>query len=464
MFHMVGGIINSYRLERKLGEGGMGEVYLAAHQLIDRRAAVKLLLAEHSQNVKLVQRFLTEARATARIRHPGIVEVLDCGIHPGGRAFLVMELLDGQSLRQWLASGERAGPPKELTARLDIAAQIASALGAAHRQGIVHRDLKPDNVLLLAADDGRPRVKVLDFGIAKLLGEMEPSASGTGTGVLLGTPLYMSPEQCEGLSRAVDFRSDIYSFGCLLFELVTGRPPFRREGFTSVLIHHLRTPPPRPADINPLVPGELEELILECLAKRREDRPSSADEVLARLLDLGATLPWTELTLPPPVARKARAGRRRFPVLRRPRALIAAAGTAAAAAVAAAVLLLGSPDGAAGGHRSRSEGARVSEPGASAPAESRAQNAAGRAVTPGPEAAFGLLVPPGPLHRAGDPAEPPAPSALAERERQPQLERRATPSPSARPRPRGPARAKQRPADGKAAPHAPQRFGGFTEL
>jgi serine/threonine protein kinase len=219
----------------------MGEVYLAEHRRLPRRVAVKMLLAELSANESLVERFFAEARATAVIRHPNIVEVIDCDIHQG-RAYIVMELLDGETLGARL---RRAGPFTELRDVAEIGRQIADGVGAAHAKRIVHRDLKPDNVFLLPQPAGAPpHIKVLDFGVAKLV--MEGGGSHTRTGTIIGTPLYMSPEQCRGTGQ-VDHRTDIYSLGCILFEMVCGRPPFMREGSASSSRRTCRSRPPPPS-------------------------------------------------------------------------------------------------------------------------------------------------------------------------------------------------------------------------
>jgi len=224
----VGSRVGGYTVLHQLGQGGMGQVFLAQHHRIARRAAVKVLLPELSANESVVERFFTEARATSLIRHPGIVEVLDCDVRDG-QAYIVMEHLQGESVADYL---ERIGGLVGDTAfALAVVAQVAQAVGAAHAAGIVHRDLKPDNVFLsISNTDGRVVPKVLDFGIAKLA--ERGSATHTRTGAVLGTPAYMSPEQCRGGSKVVDGRSDVYSLGCILYEMLCGEPPFVRDGGT----------------------------------------------------------------------------------------------------------------------------------------------------------------------------------------------------------------------------------------
>jgi serine/threonine-protein kinase len=256
----------------------MGEVFLAEHRNIDRFAAIKLLLPELSSNEDIVTRFFNEARAASRIKHPGIVEILDCDMHASGRAFIVMEFLEGESLGDCL---KRVGHLDQAAA-LDVLDQIARALEAAHAKAIIHRDLKPDNVFLASTSDGAPPVvKVLDFGIAKLAAEGDGHQK-TKTGNLLGTPLYMSPEQCRGAGK-IDNRSDVYSLGCIAYELLTGRPPFVRDGAGELLVAHiLETPPPVSSHV-PGVAPEIDALIAAMLEKEPAQRPASMAEVAVRI-------------------------------------------------------------------------------------------------------------------------------------------------------------------------------------
>jgi serine/threonine-protein kinase len=278
-----GDTVGSYTIVRKLGAGGMGQVYLAEHQHIARKAAIKVLLPELSSRQELVARLFNEARATSLIRHPGIVEILDCGVHPNGQAFIVMELLEGESLTAWLRSrGKLAGEP---ALAASLIGQIASAIGAAHDQDIIHRDLKPDNVFVMAGGPA-PSIKVLDFGVAKLAaGGSGASVNQTTGGAILGTPIYMSPEQCRGTGR-VDRRSDIYSLGCVAFELLTGQPPFVRAGAGEFIIAHLTEPPPALQSQEPEVPAALGELVARMLAKDPGGRPQNMAQVVRALLPL----------------------------------------------------------------------------------------------------------------------------------------------------------------------------------
>jgi eukaryotic-like serine/threonine-protein kinase len=280
---VIGETVGSYKIVQKLGEGGMGEVYLAEHRYIARRAAIKFLLKELTSSEEVFNRFFTEARAASLIQHPGIIEVQDCGVHTDGRAYMIMEFLNGESVRGYL---DRTGNmERDRSGALAILRQVAGALGAAHAQGIVHRDLKPDNVFL-HLPSGRPpsdpSVKVLDFGIAKLIGGAA-AGSKTRTGNLLGTPLYMSPEQCRGSGKADD-RSDIYSLGCIMYELCCGQPPFVAEGLGDLIVAHISLPPPDPQGVSAAVRA----ILLGCLAKDPNQRPQSMAEVARLLTEAGA--------------------------------------------------------------------------------------------------------------------------------------------------------------------------------
>ena len=274
----AGDQIGPYAIVRHLGDGAMGEVYQGRHRHMGRDAAIKVLRAELTEDAEVVSRFFTEARATAAVRHPGIVEIFDCDIHRTGRAFIVMEYLRGEDLARRLERG--AGMGGDLPAALAIARQIADALGAAHAAGIVHRDLKPGNIFLVG--EASPIVKIVDFGIAKLLQSDGVRHDQTRTGHILGTPLYMSPEQARG-ARTIDERTDVYALGCVLFELVAGRPPFERSGPAEVIVAHLYEPAPRLASVAPGVPAPLDALVAAMLAKAPEERPATMSEVLAGL-------------------------------------------------------------------------------------------------------------------------------------------------------------------------------------
>jgi len=254
-------------------------VYRVEHTLLGRAAAVKVLQPELSRNQDMVDRFFNEARATAQLQHPGIVEVFDFGYAEDGAAFIVMELLHGENLTSRIAREGRLPWPTACR----FARQIASALAAAHRAQIVHRDLKPDNVFLVIEPDQREeRTKVLDFGIAKLADAGASGSVKTRADLIMGTPAYMSPQQCRGAGQ-VDHRADIYSLGCIVFEMVCGRPPFVGEGFGDLVAAHMVTPPPPPRQLAVDLPGPLERLILRMLAKAEADRPQSMEAVAVEL-------------------------------------------------------------------------------------------------------------------------------------------------------------------------------------
>jgi len=279
---LIGEVLGSYRVTHELGSGGMGVVYAAEHIVLGSRAAVKMLLPRHSRDEELVRRFFNEARAATLIKHPGIVAVFDYGHHASGSAYLVMELLEGETLA---GRRDRLGrlPERQVLA---LMRQVAGALAAAHDAGIIHRDLKPHN-LFVVRDPDMPtgeRMKVLDFGIAKLAGPATSSdCEKTHEGSLLGTPKYMAPEQCRGAGR-VDARADIYSFGCILFELACGTPPFDGEASGDLIAKQIYELPPRPSSKLAAIDRGFEALILRCLQKDPNARPASMVEV-ARVID-----------------------------------------------------------------------------------------------------------------------------------------------------------------------------------
>ena len=283
---MIGTTVGSYQITSVLSAGGMGTVYGAKHNLIGRMAAVKILHPEYSTNREIVNRFFNEARATSSIAHPGIVEIFDFGYLEDGLAFLVMEFLDGEPLSYRI----RRGRMEE--ARLAFLLRSAcGALAAAHAKGIVHRDLKPDNIYIVRDPDNPygERTKLLDFGIAKLT-DVGMAGTATKTGAVMGTPTYMSPEQCRGTGE-VDARADIYSMGCVLYEMVCGRPPFTQQGAGELIGAHLYAMPEPLRKFASVSPG-LEALIMRCLAKDPVARPQTAAELgseLARLTGISSS-------------------------------------------------------------------------------------------------------------------------------------------------------------------------------
>ncbi|MGE5184732.1 MAG: serine/threonine-protein kinase, partial [Acidobacteriota bacterium] len=280
--------IGAYRVLRRIGEGGMGTVYVAEHTLLGRRAAIKVLLPELSAKQDIVKRFFNEARAVTQIADPGIVQVFDYGHHADGSAYIVMELLEGEPMDRRL---RRLGQ-FSVDDCLRLSRMICASLAAAHAKGIVHRDLKPDNIFIVGdpAVTGGERPKILDFGIAKLSGDDDhPDAIKTRTGVVMGTPVYMSPEQCRGMG-AVDHRSDIYSFGCVMFRMLTSRPPFAGPGSGDLIAAHLREPPPLAASLVPAIPDVVDRILQRCLAKAPGDRFQSMTELAEAIAAAEAVL------------------------------------------------------------------------------------------------------------------------------------------------------------------------------
>jgi hypothetical protein len=276
--------VGAYRLVQRIGEGGMGTVWLAEHTMLGRRAAVKVLHATYSHQSEIVARFFNEARAATAINDPGIVQIFDFGHHVDGSAYIVMELLDGEPLDNRIARG-----PMSVGDVLRIMRQVASALGAAHARGIIHRDLKPENIFLVRDPEvpGGERAKLLDFGIAKLA--TGTSNVKTQTSAVMGTPTYMSPEQCRGAGQ-VDQRSDVYSLGCVLFRLLVGRVPFDAEGVGEIIVQHITMPAPVPSSLVPSIPLAVDQLVLRCMAKNPAERYASGAE-LANAIGMLVTQP-----------------------------------------------------------------------------------------------------------------------------------------------------------------------------
>jgi serine/threonine protein kinase len=271
-------IAERYLVIRKLGEGGMGDVYLGEHEEIEKRLALKVLKHEYTTRTDVVARFKQEAISASRIKHPNVVDVFDFGQLEDGRFFLAMELLEGKDLADVLADEGVLSPERGLS----IAMQMCRALVAAHAKGVVHRDLKPENVFLSMTEDGTEVVKLVDFGIAKLRDVTKDGAQAerrklTKTGMIFGTPEYMAPEQAAG--RNVDDKVDVYATGIILFEMFAGRVPFTGETFMAVLTAHMTDAVPSIRDFHPKsqVSEALEKVIYRALAKKPTDRhPSMA--------------------------------------------------------------------------------------------------------------------------------------------------------------------------------------------
>ena len=291
-----------YRLKRLVAKGGMAEVWEAVDDILGRPVAVKILHPHLAADESFRERFRREAIAAARLAHPNVVATFDTGTDEG-ITFIVMELVEGSTLRQIL--NESGSMASERIAQ--VGAQVADALHYAHRAGVVHRDVKPANILI--CPDGR--VKVADFGIAKAVEESEPdrptpSEALTGTGSIIGTAQYLAPEQVDG--RAVDGRTDVYALGVVLYEMVCGRPPFTGDTDMAVALKHITTNPPAPSAVRAGVPRALEEVVLRAMAKAPEHRYQSADELRAALLSVDlrageATAVVSAPPLPPPPPR-----------------------------------------------------------------------------------------------------------------------------------------------------------------
>ncbi len=285
---LIGKSIGNYLIKSKLGEGGMGAVYLGEHPLIGKRVAVKVLLEELSAKEDIVQRFFNEAKAVNDIGHQNIVDIVDFGKiklegTPNDTVYFIMEFLEGDGLNTRL---RRTGLSVPET--LHVMEQCCSALLASHAKGIVHRDLKPDNIYLCPRGGDKNFVKILDFGIAKLTGDGGMGQSQkTRTGLVIGTPAYMSPEQCEGKGQ-IDHRSDVYSMGVVMYELLTGRVPFPGEGFGEVLVAHLTKTPEPPSQLNPDSKPEIEAIVLHAIEKDRNRRFQNMDEFHTAVKDPAA--------------------------------------------------------------------------------------------------------------------------------------------------------------------------------
>jgi serine/threonine-protein kinase len=259
--------VGEYEIEAKIGEGGFGSVFRAVHPVIGKVVAIKVLHRRYSAQPEMVRRFVAEARAVNQIRHRNIIDIFAFGQLDDGRHYYVMEYLEGMTLEQYIT--ERG--PMGLGEAIPILRQLARALDAAHSKGIAHRDLKPDNVFMAMDEDGAGQPKLLDFGIAKLLSEEAPQKYKTRTGAPIGTPQYMSPEQCRG--RNVDHRTDIYGFGIMAYRMLTGMLPFDGEDYMEILMAHLQQEPRPPSAIVTNLPVGVDEAVLWMLQKDPAERP-----------------------------------------------------------------------------------------------------------------------------------------------------------------------------------------------
>jgi len=276
-------LVGKYRVERMLGRGGMGVVVAAHHLQLDEKVALKFLLPETIQDARAVARFLREARATVKIKGEHVARVLDVGQLESGSPYIVMEYLEGVDLAGWL----KQRGPLPIALAVDFVLQACEAVADAHAVGIVHRDLKPANLFCVERSDGQLSIKVLDFGISKVTTPGAPGHDMTGTTALVGTPFYMSPEQMQA-SKSVDARTDIWALGVILFELVTGRPPFDGQTLTELAIRVANEPAPPARALRSDVPLGLEEIIATCLTKARDGRYPSIAELAIALKDFGS--------------------------------------------------------------------------------------------------------------------------------------------------------------------------------
>ena len=305
---MIGEVLGGYKVVSQLGEGATGETYLAEHQETGQKAAAKVLFPPMSADRALLDRFFAEVRAASQVNHVGIADLFECGVHANGRAFLVMELLEGKTLTDSLIE---LGSVSDMESFADIGWQLATLLAATHASKIVHGALKPDAIFLTfpPAQAPRPLVKLLDFGMAKF----SLSVRHSQTGSLLGAPLYTSPESSRGLGN-VDHRADIYSLGCILFEMACGRPPFVREGKGELIIAHATETPPSVASLEPAIPQAIDRLIGRMLTKTPATRPQTMGEVAAVLEkffkcpapSLGQPIPPKPVVIPAPPVVPAR--------------------------------------------------------------------------------------------------------------------------------------------------------------
>jgi len=257
-----------YELHRKLARGGMADVYLARDLLLDRPVAVKVLFSEYAKDDTFVERFRREARAAANLNHPNVVAIYDWG-QQYGTYFIVMEYVEGRTLSEII----RTEGPLHPNRAAEVTADVAAALAFAHRNGVIHRDIKPGNILITSTG----QVKVADFGIAQALTAEATQASLTQVGAVMGTATYFSPEQAQG--KTVDPRSDLYSLGCVLYEMLTSRPPFTGESPVAIAYLHVQEPPVAPTDVAAGVPEPLEAIDLKLLAKDPADRYPSAEDL-----------------------------------------------------------------------------------------------------------------------------------------------------------------------------------------
>jgi serine/threonine-protein kinase len=286
-------IAGKYRLNRLLGTGGMATVWSATNVFTEREFAVKFMLPQVARTPEAARRFLLEAKISARINHPNIIEVIDVGQAEDGSLFLVMELLTGVSLD---VAVRRQQPPMSVRDFLGIMKEVAVALGAAHRSGVIHRDLKPTNVFLHKDRDGKVVPKVLDFGVSKIL-EEETNNALTMVGTVLGSPLYMSPEQAMG-AAGIDGRTDVFAFGSILFESLSGQRAFDAPNFNALIVTIATKQPKSITDVAPNLPEALRTLVRDCMITEKDKRLASVDLIAERITAMLPELEKGDLHLP----------------------------------------------------------------------------------------------------------------------------------------------------------------------
>jgi serine/threonine-protein kinase len=337
-------LLDRYVIESKLGEGGMGAVYLARHLVLEKRVALKVLHAELQRKPDLVERFLNEAKSASRIRHENVIDITDFGTAPDGTVFFAMELLEGRDLHDVMTHAALDGQRLPWSRTRNIFLQVCAALTAAHKAGILHRDLKPENIYLVEWLGHPDFVKLLDFGIAKSTEVLEEGRKLTRTGMLFGTPEYMAPEQARG--EKVDARVDVYAMGCILYQLISGRVPFEGDSFMAVLSKHLSEEAAsieaEAAEVG--APAGVTEVITKALSKDRDERYDTIDELAmaVRMADRRAgrhsVAPPFHTTAESPVVQVPAAAAARGK--NRAALSIALAGIVAAAAAVGAVLVM----------------------------------------------------------------------------------------------------------------------------
>jgi serine/threonine-protein kinase len=287
-------IAGKYRINQLLGSGGMASVWSATNIFTERQFAIKFMLPAVARTPEAARRFLMEAKVSARIDHPNIIEVIDVGQTEDGSLFLVMELLTGMSLETAI---RRTSPPMALHEFVGVMVQVARALSAAHKSGVIHRDLKPTNVFLHKDREGAAVPKLLDFGVSKFL-EEEGSQSLTIAGTVLGSPLYMSPEQAMG--SPIDGRTDVFAFGAILFEAMCGYRAYDAPNFNALIVTIATTKPKQIDECAPTVPESLRKIVRECMVTDREKRLASFDEIAERLMGVLPELEKASMRLPIP--------------------------------------------------------------------------------------------------------------------------------------------------------------------